>query len=149
MSNEKAPCDICGRWLNRAVTVAGVVVRDGEVLIIRRGGEPQRGRLALPGGYVDFEETTSEACAREVLEETSLQVRVLGLVGFYDDPHRSPTQTISFAYLCEPTGGDPTAGDDAAEVAWYPIDAVPELAFDHSRIVADARARLQRSGSGA
>jgi 8-oxo-dGTP diphosphatase len=143
MSDANEPCAVCGRWRNRATTVAGVVVRDGQVLIIRRGGEPERGKLALPGGYVDFDETTAEACAREVREETSLEVRILGLVGYYDDPRRSPTQTVSFAYLCEPSGGEARAGDDAAEVAWHPLDAVPALAFDHSRIVADARARLR------
>jgi 8-oxo-dGTP diphosphatase len=122
--------------------VIGVVVRDAEVVIVRRGGEPERGRLALPGGFLEFGEAAVDGCRREVLEETGLETRSRGFVGVYDAPDRSPTQTVSLAFLLEPSGGMLQPGDDADEAIWLPIADVPSLAFDHSRIIADARALL-------
>lgn len=142
MTDSSGPCPHCGRWPNRAVTLIGVVVRDGQVVIIRRGGEPARGELALPGGFMDLDETAEQGCRREVREETGLETTVLGFVGVYDSPRRSPTQTVSLAFLLEPVGGELRAGDDAADAAWTPLDAVPALAFDHSQILADGRALL-------
>lgn len=143
MTAENGPCPTCGRWANRPVTVIGVVLRGAEVAIIRRGGEPQRGRLALPGGYLERDETAAEGCRREVLEETNLETRLRSFIGYYDAPERSPAQTVSLAFLLEHTGGTLTAGDDAASAEWVPLDAVPhDLAFDHNQIVEDARRLL-------
>jgi 8-oxo-dGTP diphosphatase len=145
MVDEKQPCAVCGRWENRPATACAVIVRGQEVVLIRRGHEPGRGLLALPGGYIDRDETSADACRREVVEETGLEVAITGLVGFYDDPRRSPSQAISFAYLAEPVGGHLQPGDDADEAGWFPLDDLPELAFDHARIVADARRLLTTS----
>lgn len=143
MADANGPCAVCGRWLNRPVTVSAVVLRGGKVLLVKRGGEPGRGMWALPGGYMDMDETAAEACAREVREETGLDVRVRGFVGYYDDPNRSPTQTVGLAFLVEPIGGVLAAGDDADDVMWRPLDSLPHLAFDHGTIVAEA---LRRTG---
>jgi 8-oxo-dGTP diphosphatase len=144
MADEKGPCPECGRWLNRPVTVIGVVLRGNDLAIIRRGGEPQRGRLALPGGYLEHDEAAAEGCRREVLEETSLDTRVRSFIGYYDAPDRSPAQTVSLAFLLEHTGGTLRAGDDAAAAEWIPLDAIPaDLAFDHNQIIADVRMLLE------
>jgi len=148
MHVESGPCLSCGRWANRPVTVIGVVLRGDEVAIIRRGGEPERGRLALPGGYLERDETAAEGCRREVLEETNVETRVRSFVGYYDAPERSPAQTVSLAFLLECTGGDLRAGDDAESAAWLPLDAIPDdLAFDHNQILVDARRMLEADPS--
>jgi 8-oxo-dGTP diphosphatase len=128
--------------------VIGVVLRGHDVAIIRRGGEPQRGRLALPGGYLEHDETAAEGCRREIIEETNLDTRVRSFIGYYDAPDRSPAQTVSLAFLLEPTGGTLRAGDDAASAEWLPLDTVPDdLAFDHYQIVEDVRRLLETDPS--
>lgn len=141
-ADPRGPCSVCGRWPNRSVTVVAVIVRGDQVALIRRGGEPERGKLALPGGYMERDETAVEACARETLEETGLVVRPHTLIGVYDDPARSPAQTVSLAYLVEVAGGALAPGDDAAEAFWWPLSDAPPLTFDHARILADAWALL-------
>ena|SRR5215218_6870036 len=145
MTESRGPCAVCGRWPNRAVTLIGVVVHDQAVVIIRRGGVPARGQLALPGGFMELDESAADGCRREVREETGLETRVVRFIGVYDSPRRSPTQTVTLAFLLEPAGGDLRAGDDAAEAGWMSLGDVPPLAFDHSQIVADAVQGLVRT----
>lgn len=121
------------------VTVDAVAIRDGRVLLVRRGREPFAGRWALPGGFVEAGETTEAAVVRELREETGLVGRRPRLVGVYDDPKRDPRfPTVGLAFLVD-TQGEPKGGDDAAEAAFHPLTATPPLAFDHDRILADAR----------
>lgn len=126
---------MCGRWSNRPVTVSGVLIEDGRVLLILRGGEPERGRWALPGGYLDPDETAAQGCEREMLEETGLSVRTTRPIGYFDDPQRSPAQTVAIAFLVERIAGEPVAGDDAADAAWFALNALPHLAFDHTAVL--------------
>lgn len=104
------------------------------VLIERRNPPPG---YALPGGFVDVGETVEAAARREALEETGLQVELKGLLGVYSDPERDPRlHTVSIVYVGE-ARGEPRAGDDAARVRVSALDDLPELAFDHARILAD------------
>ncbi|WP_235438007.1 NUDIX domain-containing protein [Kitasatospora griseola] len=126
------------------VDVACVRRRNGvlEVLLIERGDAPFKGRLALPGGYVDEGETSRTAAVRELKEETRVWVpeAALTLVGVYDTPDRDPRGwTVSAAYWIEvPAGTEAVAGDDAAATRWVPLASPPEaMAFDHARILAD------------
>jgi 8-oxo-dGTP diphosphatase len=119
----------------------------GRLLLIRRKNQPFQGQYALPGGYVDYGESTEHAAARELKEETSLVATRIALVGVYSDPQRDPRgHVVSVAYRIETAGHDPQAGDDAAAATfiagWEDLD----LAFDHSSIVADAV--RQRSACG-
>ena len=115
------------------------------VLLVRRRNEPFRDHWALPGGFLDMEETT-EACARrELAEETGLSLPELPFrfVGLYDDPARDPRgRVLSAAYLVEVPAGRCVlhAGDDAADARFFPLSALPPLAFDHARILKDALA---------
>ncbi len=109
------------------------------VVLIRRGHPPFQGSFALPGGFVDDDETTEQAARREVKEETGLDVRLVGLIGVYSGPGRDPRgSTLSVVYRGQITAGHLRAGDDASEAAVFPCEALPELAFDHGQILYDA-----------
>jgi len=111
----------------------------GRLLLIRRKNPPFRGRYALPGGYVEYGETTEHAAARELAEETGLIAAALSLIGVYSDPHRDPRgHMVSIAYRVAVTGYDPHAGDDAADAAFVADWEDLDLAFDHRIIVDDA-----------
>ena len=132
-----------------ALTVDGVIFRDGKLLLIRRKNEPFKGMHALPGGFVDYGERTEEAVVREMKEETGLETSIRSLVGVYSDPLRDPRgHTISTVYLLDIEGGSLREGDDAVAVELVDPDALPPLAFDHEIVVKDALA-IWRSGGPA
>jgi 8-oxo-dGTP diphosphatase len=132
-----------------AVTVDIVVVSRGRrprVLLIRRRHDPFAGAWAIPGGFVDEGETLEAAARRELREETGLAVDDLEQVRTFGDPGRDPRGwTIAVAYLARVDASSvrPQAADDAAEVAWHPLDELPPLAFDHADILAVVRTRLK------
>lgn len=136
-------CPACGHRLGRPPypppTVDAILeVEPGKILLVRRRYEPLG--WALPGGFVEIGETVEEACAREVLEETGLVITDHLQMHAYSDPARDPRgQTISIVFVAHPVG-EPRAGDDAADVRVYSLDALPEpICFDHARILADFR----------
>ncbi len=121
-----------------SLTVDGILVMDEKVLLVKRGREPFKGMYALPGGFVDYGEKTEDAIVREMKEETGLEVEVEGLLGVYSDPHRDPRgHTVSVVYVLRLKGGKLSAGDDASEAAFFPLDSLPQLAFDHEKILRD------------
>jgi 8-oxo-dGTP diphosphatase len=125
-------------YKNPVLTVDGVLVVAGKLLLVRRGREPEKGKLALPGGIVEYGERTEEAVVRELEEETGLKTKTIRLLGVYSDPGRDPRgHFITVAYELAQVGGRLRAGDDAAEAVFLPIEETPRLAFDHSDIVKD------------
>ncbi len=127
-------CPSCGRYANRGITIDAVIVRDGKLLLIKRGAEPFKGFWALPGGYVDWDETVEDAVKREVAEETGLVVISLELIGVFSKPERHPKQCVSIAYVAQ-ANGEVKIGDDATEFQWASLNELPELAFDHVEII--------------
>jgi 8-oxo-dGTP diphosphatase len=122
-----------------AITVDAVIMKGQSILLVQRKHEPFQGFWALPGGFVEYGETTEQAVVREVREETGLTTIVHGLLGVYSDPDRDPRgHTITVAYLMTTVGGTLVAGDDAAEVRYFKGDELPRLAFDHAIILKDA-----------
>jgi 8-oxo-dGTP diphosphatase len=111
-----------------------------EVLLIQRANPPYEGRWALPGGFVEEGEQVERAAPRELAEETGLSVQGLQLLGVYDTPGRDPRGwTVSVVYLaCGEQPQTVTGADDAADARWFAVDALPDLAFDHALILADA-----------
>ncbi len=124
---------------NPALTVDGVLIEEGKILLIRRGREPFKGKWALPGGFVEYGESVEDAVIREFKEETGLDAEIIKLLGVYSDPNRDPRgHTVSIVYMLKRKGGELKEGDDAAEVGFFPLDSLPELAFDHGKIIEDA-----------
>lgn len=121
----------------RAVTVDGLVVNDGQILLVKRGKNPYQGFWAIPGGYVEFGETCEEAVIRETKEETGLATAVKKLLGIYSAPGRDPRQTITVAYLLEVRGGMVEKSDEATDIGWFSLNKLPPLAFDHGDMVHD------------
>ena len=133
---ETKPCPHCGVFPNRGVTIDAVIVNNGKILLIKRGAEPFKGYWALVGGYVEWNESAEEAALSEVKEEVGVTASITKLIGVYSDPARHPKQAINIAYAVE-IEGEPQAGDDAVECKWFSLNELPELAFDHAKIVQD------------
>lgn len=108
-----------------------------QVALIRRKNEPFAGCWALPGGFVDMEEPLETAAARELAEETGLRDVPLKQFFTFGDVGRDPRgRNIAVAYLGRlPAPVPMRAGDDAGEAAWFSVQALPRLAFDHDRII--------------
>ncbi|CAN5178631.1 hypothetical protein BH10PSE1_BH10PSE1_12810 [soil metagenome] len=135
----------CYAWPRPAVTTDIVVLseRDGHpsIMLIQRKHDPFAGSWALPGGFLDQGETLEACAARELHEETGLVAGPLRLFGTYSTPGRDPRGwSVSAAYWtrAEDGTGEARAGDDAADCRWFALDDLPDLAFDHDRIIADA-----------
>ena len=133
-------------WSDRPrLAVDSLILIDGKMLLVRRGHGPFKGRCALPGGFVEYGETTEQAVRREVMEETGLKTKVSRLFGVYSAPDRDPRgHTVSVVYEMKRIGGKMKSGSDAAGLKLVPLSNVPKLAFDHSEIVADFRRRARR-----
>jgi 8-oxo-dGTP diphosphatase len=141
-------CPHCGGLVTRKgplATVDVVVFAPGRGVVLVRRKNPPLG-FALPGGFVDEGETCEQAAVREAREETGLAVVLTGIVGVYSDPARDPRgHTLSVVYAAAAEDPDRlAAGDDAAETAFHPLESLPELAFDHGRIIEDFKAGLRR-----
>jgi 8-oxo-dGTP diphosphatase len=124
-----------------ALTVDALIIArekgDWYLLLIRRGKEPFRGLWALPGGFVNLDETLEQACCRELEEETGLRLSNMKQFRVFDALDRDPRhRTISVVFyamlhvVCEVKGDD-----DASDARWFLLSDLPELAFDHGEIV--------------
>lgn len=117
-----------------------------QVLMIQREFAPFAGKWALPGGFVEIEETLEAAARRELREETGLDTAYLEQLYTYGDLDRDPRErVVSVAYFALVKMGvhHVKAASDARSVAWFSIDDTPSLAFDHERILDDALRRLR------
>ncbi|MBK7873436.1 MAG: NUDIX hydrolase [Saprospiraceae bacterium] len=134
-----------------ALTVDCVIFGLGEgsrlkVLLIQRGHEPFRGCWALPGGFVQMEETLEEAALRELEEETGVANVFIEQLYTFGDPERDPRgRVVSVAYfaLVNLAEHPVQASSDAKNVQWFEIEQLPSLAFDHNYILQIAINRLR------
>lgn len=132
---QRPVCPACG-WVYFAdpkVAAAALIVQDGSVLLTRRANDPQRGLWTLPAGFVDAGEDPAQAIVREILEETGLEARVTGLVDVVAGQEHPRGAHILIVYRAEITGGSLQPGDDVDRVAFFPMDDLPELAFNATR----------------
>lgn len=114
------------------VGVGAVILHEGRVLLVKRGGQPSAGKWSLPGGLVNLGETTVEAVRREVAEECALTIRIAGVAGVVDRVVRDAAGRVRYHYvlvdyLAYPESGEAVAGSDAADVRWVEVERVDEL----------------------
>lgn len=128
------------QYRNPAPTVDVILQRESKVLMVRRKKDPFKGQLALPGGFINEGETAEQAAKREAMEETSLEVEPIDILGVYSDPRRDPRKHVmSTVFICIVVGGQDRAGDDAASLEWIELADVErqQVAFDHVTILRD------------
>jgi len=117
-----------------------------KVLLVKRGIEPFAGQYAIPGGFVLENESLDQAAMRELREETGVAEVYLEQLYSFGDPKRDPrgrVVTIAYYALISAEHSQLRAGSDAAAAAWFAVDAVPDLAFDHPKILEYAVERLR------
>ena len=131
-----------------ALTTDAVVICGADILLIERKKDPYQGRWALPGGFIDYGERAEHAAVREAKEETGLDVELTGLVGVYSNPDRDPrSHTLSVVYMAYALNIQSLrAGDDAQNAALFSWNDLPQLAFDHVKIISDFRCFQARLG---
>ena len=123
-------CEMCGftYYANPSSATAAFIVRNGCLLVARRGKDPARGTLDLPGGFVDMNETAEEGMQREILEETGLQALSMNYLFSIPNLYEYSGMTIhtlDMFYRVEVAADAvPRAADDAAELFWVPLDDV-------------------------
>lgn len=125
------------------VGVGVLIVKEGEILLVRRLMNPEKGKWSIPAGFVDRGENPKETAVREVWEETNLQVKIDGLVDVYFNPPLPNGQggaSIFILYEGQVLGGELQAGDDAGAAGFFSPDDLPELAFTSTQ---DAIRRLR------
>lgn len=136
-------CSHCGRYNTRNSTATILVLNDqNQVLLIKRKRDPQAGWWAMPGGYLDWNETLAECAIRELKEETSLTVTTVKLVGIYDaiDRDKDGRQNIDHCFVGQiPNSQTIHCDPDEVEVAqWFSFDQLPDnIAFDHRQMIED------------
>src|SRR5215467_5650883 len=120
--------------------------RDLQILLIKRGSWPYEGMWAIPGGFINMDESLETAAKRELQEETGVQDVYLEQLYTFGDPGRDPrTRVITVVYfaLLDSERLQVKAASDAANVGWFSVYALPLLAFDHEQIIEYALNRLR------
>jgi len=126
-----------------AVTVDIIILKDAcadpKILLIQRLISPYKDQWAIPGGFVHMDETVEQAAERELKEETGLENIILTQFKTYSAVDRDPRgRTISVVFTgIAKNNAVAVADDDAKDAAWYSINNLPELAFDHQEILTE------------
>ena len=134
----------CYDYPRPAVTVDLIIISETDasqkILLIERKNQPFKGMWALPGGFVDENEDLPDAAMRELKEETDIDNVSLIQIGAFGKPGRDPRgHTVAVAFMAQVNHKIPVnAGDDASNVQWFPIEKLPNLAFDHKEIIEKA-----------
>ena len=145
---ERAYCPACRfvHFHDPKLSVGGLVVEDGRVLLIRRGVIPRIGYWAVPSGFVEYDEQPREALAREIEEETGLRTQVGRVIDVF--PNADPDKPGVFLFFeANVTGGELQPGDDVSEARWFGRDEMPweEMAFAEMREILKGYWRLAGS----
>lgn len=149
MDHEKDEPRYCYKYPHPSVTTDCVIFGfDGaklKVLLVQRGIEPFKGKWALPGGFLKMDECAKQGALRELKEETGLEAAYIRQFHTFTAPERDPRErVITIAYYALVRMQEVKGGDDAAEARWFSLDEVPQLAFDHDRILRKAEQALRR-----
>ena len=124
------------------LTVDALIIYEEKLVFIRRLNPPFENQFALPGGFVEIGETVEAAAVREAKEETGLDIELIKLLGVYSDPSRDPRgHTVTVCYLARGFG-KLKAGSDAKDIRLFGINEIPKLAFDHNKIIENAKSDI-------
>jgi 8-oxo-dGTP diphosphatase len=143
LSKERMRSDEAPLKRKPSIATDAIITRElkgkKQILLVLRGNEPYKGMWALPGGFLEYDESGEEAILREVEEETGLKGSKAVLKTVRSQPGRDPRgHVISLVYTVTVKGElESLAGDDAAEARWFEISALPDLAFDHAEIIGE------------
>jgi len=122
------------KYKNPIPVVDAIIEKDGKIVLIKRKIKPFKGKLAIPGGHVEYGEIVEDAAKREAKEETALNIRLIDILGVYSDPKRDPRgHYITTVFVAKSISGKLKAASDAKEVSfYYPMNLKKkDLAFDH------------------
>lgn len=136
----RATCPSCD-WVyfeDPKVAAAVLIQQNGSILLTRRIFNPHKGNWSLPAGFVDAREKPEDAAVREALEETGLHVKINKLREIISGREHDRGADMVIVYEAEIIGGELKAGDDADQVAFFPIDQLPPLAFQATRKVIES-----------
>ncbi|MFZ3167523.1 MAG: NUDIX hydrolase [Candidatus Methanoperedens sp.] len=124
------------------LTADALIIYEGKLVLIRRLNPPFENQFALPGGFVEIGETVEAATVREAKEETGLDIELVRLLGVYSDPSRDPRgHTVTVCYLARGFG-KLKAGSDAKDIRLFGFNEIPKLAFDHNKIIENAKSDI-------
>lgn len=124
-------CSTCRTFFyeNPLPVVSVIIETDRQILLVKRGKAPFRGRWCLPTGFAETGETVEEAALRELREETGLEGRIIRLLDADSLRNRFYGDLLFLTFVAEQTGGTPRAGDDCSDLRFFPLDKAPRLAF--------------------
>ena len=140
-------CDFI--YYRNPIPAAGAfIVKDNQILLVKRKYPPYVGAWSFPAGFMEYGESPAHCCIREVLEETGLEVKLTGLFKVYSGTDDPRSRAVLIMYLSEIVGGQLRPGDDASEVRYFDLDAVPDnIAFEsHVRAINEYR-QLKKTGA--
>jgi ADP-ribose pyrophosphatase YjhB (NUDIX family) len=126
-------CPKCGFifYENSKPTSAGVIIKDGKILLCKRAVNPKKGLWDLPGGFLEAGEHPEQGLHRELKEELGVTAEIEKVLGFYLDQYGEENyHTLNIAFLCHIVSGTPAPHDDVAEVQWFDPSQLPEMAWD-------------------
>jgi len=137
---RRLACPEC-HWVNyeNPLPSSAALVRNrkGEVLLVKRGKEPGKGKWALPSGFIEIDETPKKACLRELKEETGLKGEVVRLVGVYSQKSLLYRNVLIIGYEVN-ARGDLSPGSDSQEAEFFPLDKLPDVPFSsHRKMIED------------
>lgn len=120
------------------ITVDLIIRHKGGIVLIKR---KDNGLWALPGGIVELDESLEDAARREAKEETGLDIKLIRQLHTYSDPDRDPRDHVITTVFIAEAAGELKPGDDAEDAGVYNVDELPNLAFDHRKILMDYQNR--------
>jgi 8-oxo-dGTP diphosphatase len=129
---QRRVCGACNHvYYENPLPVVSIVVQNarGDVLLVRRAQEPSKGMWCFPIGFAECGETIQEAAVRELKEESGIDGEIVRLLDVMSDRTDTYGEVVVVTFVAEKTGGTEVAGDDACDVAYFPITQLPELAF--------------------
>ena len=137
---KRLACSEC-RWVyyENPLPSSAALVRNkkGEVLLVKRGKEPGKGKWALPSGFIEIDETPEKACLRELREETGLKGEIMRLVGVYSQKSLLYRNVLIIGYEVK-ARGNLSPGSDSLKAEFFPLDNLPDIPFSsHKKMIED------------